>query len=256
VTGHSLGGAIATYVSLRRTDASTYIFNSSPGFWKRGRIPENRRLSIARTWRMAEGRAAPGARSSTDLHLDQLHPGVQSNRAACNAPACRVPHADRRLGCSRRAPFSESESPALAKRAHTRLSRICGVWPASSPSTRRLTPPSVESSHHALAESDPPRLHHSSRKCPSFLLFSTARLAAVPRFSRTRRRAVVEPRASPMNSASVLRAADPLGIKETLGSSQRLEWVGEATRCQAIWSAAAEVQRYASELQSIRRLQA
>lgn len=46
VTGHSLGGGIATHVSLRHAGVKTYIFNSSPRFWKGGNIPENRRLSI------------------------------------------------------------------------------------------------------------------------------------------------------------------------------------------------------------------
>lgn len=46
VAGHSLGGGIATHVSLQRPDVKTYIFNASPRFWKRGNIPQNRRLSI------------------------------------------------------------------------------------------------------------------------------------------------------------------------------------------------------------------
>ena len=46
VTGHSLGGAIATYISLRRENVRTYVFNSSPRFSRSGRAPANRRLSI------------------------------------------------------------------------------------------------------------------------------------------------------------------------------------------------------------------
>lgn len=46
VTGHSLGGGIATHVSLRHANVKTYIFNASPRFWKSGGIPDNRRLSI------------------------------------------------------------------------------------------------------------------------------------------------------------------------------------------------------------------
>jgi Serine aminopeptidase, S33 len=46
VTGHSLGGGIATHVSLRHPNVRTYIFNSSPRFWKKRDIPDNRRLSI------------------------------------------------------------------------------------------------------------------------------------------------------------------------------------------------------------------
>ena len=34
VTGHSLGGALATHVSLNRTNARAYVFNSSPRFFK------------------------------------------------------------------------------------------------------------------------------------------------------------------------------------------------------------------------------
>jgi pimeloyl-ACP methyl ester carboxylesterase len=46
VTGHSLGGAIAAYVSLRRAPVPTYVFNSSPRFSRNGAEPPNRRLSI------------------------------------------------------------------------------------------------------------------------------------------------------------------------------------------------------------------
>ena len=46
VTGHSLGGGVATYVSLRRPNVRSYIFNASPRFSARGPIPNNRRLSI------------------------------------------------------------------------------------------------------------------------------------------------------------------------------------------------------------------
>lgn len=46
VTGHSLGGAIATYVSLRRERAPAFVFNSSPRFSRDGPAPDNARLSI------------------------------------------------------------------------------------------------------------------------------------------------------------------------------------------------------------------
>ncbi len=46
VTGHSLGGGIATYVSVRRPNVRSYIFNASPRFSANGPIPNNRRLSI------------------------------------------------------------------------------------------------------------------------------------------------------------------------------------------------------------------
>ena len=34
VTGHSLGGALATHVSLRRDDVTAHVFNTSPRFWR------------------------------------------------------------------------------------------------------------------------------------------------------------------------------------------------------------------------------
>jgi hypothetical protein len=46
VTGHSLGGGIATFVSLEREGVDSYVFNSSPRFRHRGPAPANRRLSI------------------------------------------------------------------------------------------------------------------------------------------------------------------------------------------------------------------
>ena len=33
VTGHSLGGALATHISLNRPDVTSHVFNSSPRFW-------------------------------------------------------------------------------------------------------------------------------------------------------------------------------------------------------------------------------
>jgi hypothetical protein len=46
VTGHSLGGGIATHVSVRRPNVRSYIFNASPRFSAKGPIPKNPRLSI------------------------------------------------------------------------------------------------------------------------------------------------------------------------------------------------------------------
>lgn len=46
VTGHSLGGGIATYVSLCRPRVDTYIFNSSPRFRRCGRAVFNRRYAV------------------------------------------------------------------------------------------------------------------------------------------------------------------------------------------------------------------
>ena len=46
VAGHSLGGGIATHVSLRRARAPAFVFNTSPRFSARGPVPDNPRLSI------------------------------------------------------------------------------------------------------------------------------------------------------------------------------------------------------------------
>jgi hypothetical protein len=47
VTGHSLGGAISTYISLREKGANSYVFNTSPRFRRpAGEIPDNDRESV------------------------------------------------------------------------------------------------------------------------------------------------------------------------------------------------------------------
>jgi hypothetical protein len=46
VAGHSLGGGIATHVSLHRRGVSSYIFNASPRFRLRGAAATNRRISV------------------------------------------------------------------------------------------------------------------------------------------------------------------------------------------------------------------
>lgn len=46
VTGHSLGGGIATYVSLCRANTDSYIFNSSPRFRDCRPRAENKRQSV------------------------------------------------------------------------------------------------------------------------------------------------------------------------------------------------------------------
>lgn len=46
VTGHSLGGGIATHVSINRANVNSYAFNSSPRFWRLGRQQVNRRISV------------------------------------------------------------------------------------------------------------------------------------------------------------------------------------------------------------------
>ncbi|HEY0148252.1 MAG TPA: hypothetical protein VGB70_04545 [Allosphingosinicella sp.] len=47
VVGHSLGGAIATHVSLHEPEVVSYIFNASPRFRLSGKAQVNRRLSVA-----------------------------------------------------------------------------------------------------------------------------------------------------------------------------------------------------------------
>jgi hypothetical protein len=47
VTGHSLGGGIATYVSLVEKGAKCYVFNASPRFRREATaVPDNHRVSI------------------------------------------------------------------------------------------------------------------------------------------------------------------------------------------------------------------
>jgi hypothetical protein len=47
VTGHSLGGAIATYVSMVEEGATCYVFNASPRFRREATpVPDNRRVSV------------------------------------------------------------------------------------------------------------------------------------------------------------------------------------------------------------------
>ncbi|HZF96075.1 MAG TPA: hypothetical protein VEZ20_14530 [Allosphingosinicella sp.] len=60
VTGHSLGGGIATHVSLQRPNVKSYIFNASPRFRANGTIPANRRLSIVERGELLKIFRAPG----------------------------------------------------------------------------------------------------------------------------------------------------------------------------------------------------
>ena len=60
VTGHSLGGAIATYVSLREPNVKSYIFNNSPRFNAHGPIPDNRRLAIVERGEILKVLRGPG----------------------------------------------------------------------------------------------------------------------------------------------------------------------------------------------------
>lgn len=60
VTGHSLGGGIATHVSLRRPNVRSYIFNASPRFRANGAIPDNRRLAIVERGELLKVFRGPG----------------------------------------------------------------------------------------------------------------------------------------------------------------------------------------------------
>jgi len=60
VTGHSLGGGIATHVSLQRPNVKSYIFNASPRFRANGPIPDNRRVSIVERGELLKVFRAPG----------------------------------------------------------------------------------------------------------------------------------------------------------------------------------------------------
>ena len=72
VTGHSLGGGIATYVSLCEVGVNSYIFNSSPRFWRCSRKwIKNMRYSIVETGeilRIARGPLAEATQRYTQLN--------------------------------------------------------------------------------------------------------------------------------------------------------------------------------------------
>lgn len=75
VTGHSLGGAMATSVSLRRAGVPTYVFNTSSHF-TRGTIEDSPRVSVA-----SYGEILKGVRFVL-RNTDQVHtviPCVEGN---------------------------------------------------------------------------------------------------------------------------------------------------------------------------------
>ena len=76
VTGHSLGGGIATHVSLQRDGADAYIFNSSPRFWRRGPIAENDRLSIVEQGELLKIFRMPGREAPQTYISINCVPGV------------------------------------------------------------------------------------------------------------------------------------------------------------------------------------
>ena len=72
VTGHSLGGGIATYVSMCEPGVNSYIFNASPRFWRCSREwIKNMRYSVVETGeilRIARGPLAEPTQRYTQLN--------------------------------------------------------------------------------------------------------------------------------------------------------------------------------------------
>ena len=58
VVGHSLGGGIATHVSLNRENATSYSFNGSPVFIRKGKTINNTRYSIVENGEILKGARA------------------------------------------------------------------------------------------------------------------------------------------------------------------------------------------------------
>jgi len=67
VTGHSLGGAIAVEVSLKRKNVNAYVFNTSPRFFSGGQSIENKRVSIVEYGEVLKAIRAP-AREATQTY--------------------------------------------------------------------------------------------------------------------------------------------------------------------------------------------
>ena len=76
VTGHSLGGGIATHVSLQRPNVRSYIFNASPRFRRNGSIPDNRRVSIVERGELLKVLRAPGREAPQTYISINCTPGV------------------------------------------------------------------------------------------------------------------------------------------------------------------------------------
>lgn len=64
VTGHSLGGAIALEISLKRKFADTYVFNTSPRFSKNGHSIQNKRISIVEHGEILKALRAPASEAT------------------------------------------------------------------------------------------------------------------------------------------------------------------------------------------------
>jgi hypothetical protein len=76
VTGHSLGGGIATHVSLQRPNVRSYIFNASPRFRRNGSIPDNRRVSIVERGELLKVLRGPGREAPQTYVSINCTPGV------------------------------------------------------------------------------------------------------------------------------------------------------------------------------------
>ena len=88
VTGHSLGGGIATQISLSRPDVRSYIFDSSPRF-KAPKVPaQNARISIVEHGEVLKAVRALGREATQDYYS---------------------------LNCSAGNPVSQHSSPPLAR---------------------------------------------------------------------------------------------------------------------------------------------
>lgn len=64
VTGHSLGGGIATHISLNRADVDSYVFNASPRFWREGSSQNNDRRSVAEYGEILKLARMPGSEAT------------------------------------------------------------------------------------------------------------------------------------------------------------------------------------------------
>lgn len=78
VTGHSLGGGIATHVSLNRAGPKSYIFNASPRFRAEGKIADNRRLSIVEYGEVLKVARLPGREPTQTYVSINCTPGVDT----------------------------------------------------------------------------------------------------------------------------------------------------------------------------------
>jgi pimeloyl-ACP methyl ester carboxylesterase len=64
VTGHSLGGGIATHISLNRPNVRSFAFNGSPVFWREGGDRANARRSVVEFGEILALLRAPGSEAT------------------------------------------------------------------------------------------------------------------------------------------------------------------------------------------------